>query len=298
MEKINKKIYSLCIVLGLTLLCLTCVNVNIVNAEETNLIGEWHFDEGTGGIVVDSSGNGNNGTINGATWTTGKIDSALNFDGVDDYVDCGNDASLNITEAITIEAWVKPELLAGSGEWHGGTIVGAYDSNWHRYGINSYGVFYRIYNGTDAWYKQKAYSFNTGTWYHVVVVGDKANNKGYWYVNGEEIGNESKTVWPIHTYCQLRYIGSTDANRFLNGTIDEVRIYNRALSADEIKADYQEGITGGTISGTVTNTSFNPIQGAAVTANGYSTTTNSTGGYTITNIPIGNYTVTASATGY
>ncbi|RKY96077.1 MAG: hypothetical protein DRQ03_07885, partial [Candidatus Hydrothermota bacterium] len=58
--------------------------------------------------AVDISKYGNNGTIHGATWTTGKFDSALKFDGTDDYVNCGNDSSLNITDAITIEVWVKP----------------------------------------------------------------------------------------------------------------------------------------------------------------------------------------------
>ncbi|RLI91232.1 MAG: hypothetical protein DRO95_04750, partial [Candidatus Altiarchaeales archaeon] len=68
--------------------------------------------------AVDISKYGNDGTIYGATWTDGKFGKALSFDGVDDYVDCGNDSSLDITDAITIEAWIydpPPEKLEQKG---------------------------------------------------------------------------------------------------------------------------------------------------------------------------------------
>lgn len=72
----------------------------------TSLVGLWHFD----GDALDSSGNDNDGDVYGATaGVPGKFGNALSFDGVNDYVDCGNDASLDITTAITIEAWVYPK---------------------------------------------------------------------------------------------------------------------------------------------------------------------------------------------
>ena len=67
-----------------------------------------HFDEGSGTIAKDESGYGNDGIIHGATWTTGISGKALSFDGIDDYIDCGNDASLDIADEITIEAWMYP----------------------------------------------------------------------------------------------------------------------------------------------------------------------------------------------
>jgi len=70
------------------------------------VVGSWHFDEGSGTTAYDTSGNDNDGTINGATWVDGKFGRALDFDGVDDYVEIPDDSSLDITEAITIEAWV------------------------------------------------------------------------------------------------------------------------------------------------------------------------------------------------
>ena len=69
--------------------------------------GIWLFDENSGDVAKDSSGNDNDGTINGATIVDGEFGTALEFDGVDDNVDCGNDASLDLTDAITVMAWAK-----------------------------------------------------------------------------------------------------------------------------------------------------------------------------------------------
>ena len=71
-------------------------------------IGIWHFDEGSGNIARDSSGNDNNGTVYGASWTTGVNATALSYDGEDDYVEVPHSDSLNVTDEITIEAWMKP----------------------------------------------------------------------------------------------------------------------------------------------------------------------------------------------
>jgi hypothetical protein len=83
-----------------------CVNETTI--EETNLAAEWHLDEGSGPTAADTSGNGNDGTlVNNPAWVNGKIGNALEFDGTNDYVDCGQDSSLKITGAITVEAWVN-----------------------------------------------------------------------------------------------------------------------------------------------------------------------------------------------
>ena len=66
------------------------------------LVGYWAMDEGSGTNIYDGSGNNNNGTTSGATWANGKIGGALNFDGVDDYADVRDSATLDITNAITI----------------------------------------------------------------------------------------------------------------------------------------------------------------------------------------------------
>ena len=216
------------------------------------LVGSWNMDEGTGTTAYDVSDEGNDGSLGAGDtakmpkWTTDSPPlqggagggSSLQFDGVNDYVDCGNDDSLDITEAITIGAWVK---ITDFGNVNSGTILGANKYDWHRLYIQSDALHYNIYDGTNIWYKSKAYSFNTDQWYHVCVVGDKANEIGYWYVNGESIGSEPKTIWPTHSACRLRYIGSTsEVAGLFNGAIDSVRVYNRALSAEEVRYHYNK----------------------------------------------------------
>jgi len=84
---------------------------NTASVNTSGLVGYWRFEEGVGTTVKDSSGYGNNGILensDGDEWVEGRFGQALEFDGSDDYVDCGNDSSLNTPDAITIEAWIKP----------------------------------------------------------------------------------------------------------------------------------------------------------------------------------------------
>ncbi|MHC4494231.1 MAG: hypothetical protein ACYSYM_00240 [Planctomycetota bacterium] len=78
------------------------------------LVGYWPLDEGGGTTTADASGNGNDGTLNAPKWDAGKFGSALNFDGVDDYVDLGNPPILDFgTGDFTVSAWVKTTVPAG-----------------------------------------------------------------------------------------------------------------------------------------------------------------------------------------
>src|SRR4029077_19546903 len=80
----------------------------------TSLVAAYSFNEGTGAIVNDVSGNGNNGTISGATWTTsGKYGNALSFNGSNSRVTVPDSASLHLTTSMTLEAWVYPTAISG-----------------------------------------------------------------------------------------------------------------------------------------------------------------------------------------
>ena len=133
------------------------------------LVGLWHFDEGNGTTAADSSDYGNDGTIHGATWTTGKPGSALKFDGNDDYVDCGNDPSLDIDEEITIMAWVKPnstnvlQIIAGKSRLTSGP---------KEWGIFIYLTkFYtKMANGTANEHINSDSTYTAGNWYHVAAI--------------------------------------------------------------------------------------------------------------------------------
>src|SRR4030042_5737253 len=99
----------------LVFLSLIFYSQHSANADiNTGLVGYWNFDATSGTTALDSSGSNNTGTlINGPTWTTGKIDNALSFDGVDDYVSISGNSDL-VSNQGTIGFWYKPSSLAQS----------------------------------------------------------------------------------------------------------------------------------------------------------------------------------------
>jgi len=208
---------------------------------DVSVVGLWHFDEGSGIVAVDLSGNENHGTINGATWTTGKIGSALNFDGVDDYVDCGQGASLNIRNEITIEAWVNTNDISSQQK-----IVdkrGAWNSlNGYSMFIAGQNLYFEYGNGTDYSQLSRGMSYAAGEWVHVAITLEGSTVT--YYKNGSALGTRNG-ISGIATNAYHLAIGRSlqrSGLRF-NGTIDEVQIYNRTLNADEINIHYQEGIS-------------------------------------------------------
>lgn len=145
------------------------------------ILGLWHFDEGGGTITGDSSGYGNRGTVYGASWLDGKIGKALKFDGEDDYVSCGNDTSLILTDQVTIEAWVKFSSLDGIQCLAGKSN---YDNNGYRVfkdGNNKINL--QVINAMD--YLVISYDSIDTNWHNLVTTYDGYN--GRIYLDGEEI---------------------------------------------------------------------------------------------------------------
>lgn len=209
----------------------------------TGLVGYWTMDEDSllsPSTIRDYSPYGNTGTIYGATFTTdrhGQPNKAMSFDGVDDYVDCGNDPSLNITDAITISIWVKTNqfytdhyrALVGKpnfrvyglfAEWSGG-------GGRIRFEIDNNSARYIVEGPTFS-------SIGVGNW--VFIAGTYSKDEGILriYENGilygsRDIGSGKQ----IDQNSEPVRIGGNPV-RVFNGAIDDVRIYNRALSAEEI----------------------------------------------------------------
>ena len=197
------------------------------------VVAYWKFDEGSENIAYDSSGNGNHGTIYGATWTEGKIGGALYFGGYN-YVLVPNSPSLEITDELTLEAWIKVLYSADS------TIL----TKRYRFSEVGYGLHF--------WGPERMVSFNVGAsmyegletreisleldkWYH--IAGTYIKSTGEWkiYVNGV-LENSLTRPGELAADNAPIYIGSHDHTSFFRGVIDEIRIYNRALSPDEIRA--------------------------------------------------------------
>ena len=207
------------------------------------LVGYWSFDEGSSSTAYDASGNGNNGTLtNGPKWTKGKSGTALSFDGVDDYIDCGNDESLNITDEITIEVWIKPndssanEKLVGNGDPIGESR-GGYQLE-KIYG----GIYCEIWDSSGDLHEfNTSGQYSSGEWVHLVMTWETGGEYAG-YVNGEKVHSENAGNESIGTTSNTVKIGTAGWNSFyFNGLIDEVRIYNRALTAEEIRYHYNRG---------------------------------------------------------
>src|SRR3989442_7432700 len=95
----------------LPVLVLPTVVVSSLPHAQQGLVGAYGFDDGTGALAADASGNGNNGTLSGATWTLqGKYGGALSFDGTNNLVLVNDATSLRLTRNMTIEAWVNPRV--------------------------------------------------------------------------------------------------------------------------------------------------------------------------------------------
>ncbi len=205
-----------------------------VAATSSNERALLHFDEGFGVTAADSSGSGNNGTlVNGPAWVTGHAGSALSFDGVDDYVDIGNAASLNPTTAVTLAAWIRTTGSPLS------QFVIAKDSL--PSGRTQY--FLRVQNGTavrmgvrtsiDNFANSAANALTPNTWYHIAGVYNGATMQVY--VNGQPSGAAVAATGPMsNNGVNVRIGRRQDAALPFQGAIDDVEIYDRALTAAEI----------------------------------------------------------------
>jgi len=214
------------------------INFELTQNKQEEIVGDWHFDENAGAVAYDSSGYGNQGTINGATWADGKYNPALNFDGNNDYVEVSHSSSLNISGSqITLEAWIKANALPSSGErWQ---ILGKADAYALQIADGGGGKA-RVWLGplTNS-VQTDASEISIGEWYHLVGVYDSSSVKIY--INGVLKKEVSKTGNQATSSSNL-IIGARIPGGYFNGIIDEARIYNRALSGTEISENYQKGL--------------------------------------------------------
>ena len=203
-------------------------------------IAYWSFDEGEGDIAHDYSGNNNDGTIHGATWTDGVSGSALDFDGMSAYVDCGNFQVLAGSAELTMCLWMYPRVFPDPPGDNDGIFM-QFDDYDHQYGIRFDGSGDRL-----AGYVEDAgiaccalvfYSELTeNTWYHVVYTF--SGSCSTLYLDAElRHTRPNCEVSALPDLNNNLVIGSmlAGSSQVFNGIIDEVRIYDRALSQDEIQ---------------------------------------------------------------
>jgi hypothetical protein len=218
------------------------------------LVGYWSFDEGSGTTAHDSSGNLNDGTIYGATWTDGKFGKALSFDGIDNYITVPGSPSLNnISDAVTIAAWVKLEQVPT--EAYELISAGGYSYVACAYVADPAGVRFNFARVTgpgvgddlqQEFWKQYGATLPYlpyNQWYHVVWMYDSSGYTAI-YVNGKPYANTTLMSGKIYNFGWGLTI---DARNLHKGILDEVRIYDRTLSQREIRAVAGAGAGSGAI---------------------------------------------------
>ena len=220
------------------------------------LVAAYNFNEASGATVVDASGQGNHGTINGATRsTTGKFGKALSFDGVNDWVSIPDADLLDLTTAMTLEAWVYPKnladrrpILSKQGTTNGTPTRGFMFSAGDYSGTGKVEVEL-FKNETNSSSLRSTTALNTSGWQHVAFVYQyvaDGTSKMTIYINGVVKGSSTAAVGPVQKNAQPlalgRYYWNSSYARYFNGLIDEVRIYNRALNASEILADMNKAV--------------------------------------------------------
>ncbi len=224
------------------------VNVTVSNTAPSGLVAAYSFSEGSGTSVSDSSGNNLTGTIVGATWTTaGKYGYALSFNGSSSYVDLGNPAALQLTSSMTLEAWVNAaanpaddgEIVAKS-SGVGWQLKSTPDTGPVTFGVKVSG------NSSASTQRYSALTRSLNTWYHVAGVYNASTGALDIYVNGILNDGTLTGTIPASQFNQTvnANIGRRTGGFYFNGIIDEVRIYNRALSQTEIQTDMNTPIGG------------------------------------------------------
>ena len=228
--------YSFFYILSLPVLICFCGGIALgdFNADrDASLVALWRLNDGSGTTAVDDSPNGNHGTLEGdPQWVVGVLDGALAFDGSDDYVDCGNDAVFDITEQITLAIWVYANDM-GNGQ----------HNPWLGKGDNTYAIKHQSGNNVEFFiYDSTWNSINyttgldglNGEWHHMAGTFD--GDEMVLYIDGA-VADTLALSSTIGTATHNVTLGnnSQEAGRFFDGMLDDARIYNRALTQEEIQ---------------------------------------------------------------
>lgn len=219
---------------------------------DPNTIALWHFEEGQGDKVLDSSGNGHHGKISGeASWTSkGRIGGAIEFDGVGSFVEVPKSKAFDLTE-FTIELWFQAESIDGTRAVFGHGE--SFDTDIAQYVVeindeanpNKVQIWYEAENDGDT-YVASTTDIEPGTQYFFAATRDKEGTIKI-YLNGKLETTAKQPVSPgsidhiITIGCRTNDPTWKKYQDFFHGIIDEVRISNIARSKDEIQESFQRG---------------------------------------------------------
>jgi predicted GH43/DUF377 family glycosyl hydrolase len=233
----------------------------LVNKE--GLVSYWKFDEGIGDTAFDFQ-DGNDGEVHGSLWITGQVNDALQFDGYNDYVDCGDDNSLKTSGSLTVETWVKYSGYTGaSGTGIFPNIVSNADyalsshkHDWKGFFLSSVRNYpdpsrngkirFSVLNPNEGEQIQSPGKYDDGKWHYIAGVFEPSSHISL-FVDGEMVASRSTTFSSFTPGTFPLSIGrgsENDVYHYFGGSIDEVAIYERALNQDEIRCHYNNSLLG------------------------------------------------------
>lgn len=200
----------------------------------------YSFHAGQGNTAFDFSGNNNHGTITGASWVSGKVGNCLDYNGLTDFTDCGNKASLNVgTNDFTIIAWINYTNFSAID-----TIVGKRDNNiltnkGYQMMISNKLVGIICDGSADRISVESIKSINDGNWHMVGIVFDRDDTMRL-YIDGEFDSSIDITPQQLSINNTKKFvIGGTDPPGFyMEGKIDEIIMFPRTLLAEEMRTYY------------------------------------------------------------
>lgn len=199
-----------------------------------------HLNE-TSGTLADSSGNSNTGTNFGGTYgAAGRFDNAVGFDASAERIEVANSQSLNITKDITISLWVKPNVNTHS-SWN---YFAAHQSSLkYEFGVYNAGLNprWKVYNSSGISTEVSAGTMNVGNWHN--VVGVRSGTSVLLYLDGVQVASNTNFQGDLRAAAGGIIVGGDTGSRYFNGTLDEIAIWNRSLSAQEITGIYKRGAT-------------------------------------------------------
>jgi len=219
---------------ALVALCLTAAH-----AAETGLVAHWTFDEGSGDVARDVTGNGHDARLTGTEWVLSPRGYALRFDAKEDAARYGDPASMNMSGDMTLAVWARVDptidpdtchLLIGDTGW-------AVERNFSLYLHGSGVLRFGWTDGSTVGSLTAPSNLLNGTWKHVVVVANSTDLHASMYIDGEVVG-ETRMPVPISKTVFTERLTGWFYNGFFTGDIDDIRLYSRALPDDQVRALY------------------------------------------------------------
>ncbi|MDD3928160.1 MAG: LamG domain-containing protein [bacterium] len=217
-------------------------NLRLSGQSDVFKVVYWQFDDVNGSSTAqDSSGGNNTGTLvnmNPSTaWVDGKAGGGLYFNRASQqYVNCGNDSELNITDAITVMAWVKPTSTIAQ-------VIRSCGRNGSKFRINvNPDINLWVRTDNEGWHFGGVGTPHTWTdgWHHIAWTYDSATNMTKFYFDGNlDYTSTTISTGPMTSDdLSSLLIGGSENGKYFDGDMDEVKVYNRALSINEISTIY------------------------------------------------------------